>query len=67
MAEENSKAERDTVMDLSLCYQKGQKESNCFTYLIWVPVNRKKRKVIFLWCLNTGKRRKIICPRNETL
>lgn len=26
-----------------------------------------KRKGIFLWCLNTEKRRKIICPRNETL
>lgn len=44
MAEENSKAERDTVMDLSLYYQKGQRESNCFTYLIWVPVNTNKQK-----------------------
>lgn len=44
MSEEYSKAERDTVMDLSLYYQKGQRESNCFTYLLWVLVNRNKEK-----------------------
>lgn len=64
MAEENSKTERDTVMDLSLYYQKGQRESDWKSILFGFQSTEIKRKGIFLWCLNIEIRRKIISPGN---
>lgn len=41
---QNSKAERDTVMDLSLCHQKGQRESDWKFYLSYLGSSQQKSK-----------------------